>query len=160
MGAMRGWWFALWQGVVAVSWLCRCSVPLRRPPVPHVSGGTTISRHNLRPSQKFPTAATETEEEVITSNPNPFCHPHQPWPRSLHGAQAPPPPPFWSVPLPSRSTHPPATTNADAHLQGRAGLVAWRRSRGGVGAMGKAFYKGGFEPKMNKKEASLILSLK
>lgn len=26
--------------------------------------------------------------------------------------------------------------------------------------MGKAFYKGGFEPKMNKKEASLILSLK
>jgi DnaJ homolog subfamily C member 19 len=44
--------------------------------------------------------------------------------------------------------------------QGRAGLVAWRRSRGGVGAMGKAFYKGGFEPKMNKREASLILSLK
>jgi DnaJ homolog subfamily C member 19 len=44
--------------------------------------------------------------------------------------------------------------------QGRAGLVAWRRSRGGVGAMGKAFYKGGFEPKMTKKEASLILSLK
>lgn len=26
--------------------------------------------------------------------------------------------------------------------------------------MGKAFYKGGFEPKMTKKEASLILSLK
>ncbi|KAG5993910.1 Mitochondrial import inner membrane translocase subunit tim14 [Claviceps lovelessii] len=25
--------------------------------------------------------------------------------------------------------------------------------------MGKAFYKGGFEPKMTKKEASLILSL-
>lgn len=44
--------------------------------------------------------------------------------------------------------------------QGRAGLIAWRRSRGGVGAMGKAFYKGGFEPKMNSKEASLILSLK
>lgn len=45
-------------------------------------------------------------------------------------------------------------------LQGRAGLVAWRRSRGGVGAMGKAFYNGGFEPKMTKKEATLILSLK
>ncbi|KAF6837339.1 mitochondrial chaperone [Colletotrichum plurivorum] len=43
--------------------------------------------------------------------------------------------------------------------QGRAGLVAWRRSRGGVGAMGKAFYKGGFEPKMNKREACLVLSL-
>jgi DnaJ family protein C protein 19 len=26
--------------------------------------------------------------------------------------------------------------------------------------MGKAFYKGGFEPKMTKKEATLILSLK
>jgi DnaJ homolog subfamily C member 19 len=26
--------------------------------------------------------------------------------------------------------------------------------------LGKAFYKGGFEPKMNKREASLILSLK
>ena len=31
---------------------------------------------------------------------------------------------------------------------------------GGVGAVGKAFYKGGFEPKMTKKEASLILSLR
>lgn len=51
----------------------------------------------------------------------------------------------------------------DAHmflLQGRAGLVAFRRSRGGVGALGKAFYKGGFEQRMNKKEATLILSLK
>jgi len=45
-------------------------------------------------------------------------------------------------------------------LQGRAGLVAFRRSRGGVGALGKAFYKGGFEPKMTKREAQLILSLK
>lgn len=50
--------------------------------------------------------------------------------------------------------------SANLLLQGRAGLVAWRRSRGGVGAMGKAFYKGGFEPKMTKREASLILSLK
>ncbi|GAW22220.1 hypothetical protein ANO14919_117560 [Xylariales sp. No.14919] len=48
---------------------------------------------------------------------------------------------------------------AVAAFLGRAGLVAWRRSRGGVGAMGKAFYKGGFEPRMTKKEASLILSL-
>jgi hypothetical protein len=45
-------------------------------------------------------------------------------------------------------------------LQGRAGLVAWRRSRGGVGALGNAFYKGGFEQKMNKREATLILALK
>lgn len=46
-------------------------------------------------------------------------------------------------------------------LQGRAGLVALRRSRGeAVGALGKAFYKGGFEPKMNKREASLILQLR
>ncbi|KAI1437699.1 mitochondrial chaperone [Xylaria sp. CBS 124048] len=48
---------------------------------------------------------------------------------------------------------------AVAAFLGRAGLLAWRRSRGGVGAMGKAFYKGGFEPRMTKKEASLILSL-
>ncbi|KAK3900110.1 putative mitochondrial DnaJ chaperone [Staphylotrichum tortipilum] len=48
---------------------------------------------------------------------------------------------------------------AVAAFLGRAGLVAWRRSRGGVGALGKAFYKGGFEPRMNKREASLILSL-
>ncbi|KAK4650647.1 mitochondrial import inner membrane translocase subunit TIM14 [Podospora pseudocomata] len=48
---------------------------------------------------------------------------------------------------------------AVAAFLGRAGLVAWRRSRGGVGALGKAFYKGGFEPRMNKREAALILSL-
>ncbi|KAL1893816.1 mitochondrial import inner membrane translocase subunit TIM14 [Ceratocystis pirilliformis] len=48
---------------------------------------------------------------------------------------------------------------AVAAFLGRAGLVAWRRSRGGVGALGKAFYKGGFESKMTKREASLILSL-
>lgn len=45
--------------------------------------------------------------------------------------------------------------------QGRAGLVAFRKSRGeAVGALGKAFYKGGFEPKMNRREAALILQLR
>ncbi|CAG8951722.1 hypothetical protein HYALB_00010183 [Hymenoscyphus albidus] len=49
---------------------------------------------------------------------------------------------------------------ATAAFLGRAGLVALRRSRGEpMGALGKAFYKGGFEPKMNKREASLILQL-
>ncbi|KAI9050017.1 hypothetical protein LZ554_006162 [Drepanopeziza brunnea f. sp. 'monogermtubi'] len=49
---------------------------------------------------------------------------------------------------------------AVAAFLGRAGLVALRRSRGeAVGALGKAYYKGGFEPKMNKREASLILQL-
>ncbi|EOO01371.1 putative mitochondrial chaperone protein [Phaeoacremonium minimum UCRPA7] len=48
---------------------------------------------------------------------------------------------------------------AVAAFLGRAGVVAWRRSRGGVGAMGKAFYKGGFEQRMSRREASLILSL-
>lgn len=52
-----------------------------------------------------------------------------------------------------------AFTN-ERYSQGRAATIAWRRSRGGVGAMGQAFYKGGFEPRMNRKEASLILSLK
>ncbi|KAL5366403.1 hypothetical protein BJX96DRAFT_169896 [Aspergillus floccosus] len=42
---------------------------------------------------------------------------------------------------------------------GRAGLVAFRRYRGGVNSMGKAFYKGGFEPRMNRREAALILEL-
>lgn len=46
------------------------------------------------------------------------------------------------------------------HLQGRAALVAVRQSRQGVAGVGRQFYKGGFENKMNKKEASLILSLK
>lgn len=39
-------------------------------------------------------------------------------------------------------------------------MIAWRRSRGGVSAMGQAFHKGGFEARMNRKEASLILALK
>ncbi|EDN10373.1 mitochondrial import inner membrane translocase subunit tim-14 [Histoplasma capsulatum] len=48
---------------------------------------------------------------------------------------------------------------ATAAFLGRAGLVAYRRSRGSVNSMGKAFYKGGFEPRMNRREASLILEL-
>ncbi|KAK3065203.1 mitochondrial import inner membrane translocase subunit TIM14 [Coniosporium uncinatum] len=48
---------------------------------------------------------------------------------------------------------------AAAAFFGRAGLVALRRSRGQVGALGRSFYKGGFEPKMNRKEAALILEV-
>jgi len=51
---------------------------------------------------------------------------------------------------------------ATAAFLGRAGLVAMRKYRGGapgVNAIGKAFYKGGFEPRMNRKEAALILQL-
>ncbi|CAI7584464.1 hypothetical protein N7509_008742 [Penicillium cosmopolitanum] len=48
---------------------------------------------------------------------------------------------------------------ATAAFLGRAGLVAYRRSQGGVNAAGKAFFKGGFEPRMNRREASLILEL-
>jgi hypothetical protein len=44
--------------------------------------------------------------------------------------------------------------------QGRAGLVAMRRYRGTAGALGRVFYKGGFEPRMNRREAALILQLK
>jgi DnaJ family protein C protein 19 len=36
-------------------------------------------------------------------------------------------------------------------------VVALRRYRGGTDALGKAFYKGGFEKTMNKREAALIL---
>ena len=52
---------------------------------------------------------------------------------------------------------------AAAAFFGRAGYVALRKSRGAItqaGALGKAFYKGGFEPKMNRREASLILEIK
>ncbi|KKK21594.1 hypothetical protein P175DRAFT_0498248 [Aspergillus ochraceoroseus IBT 24754] len=48
---------------------------------------------------------------------------------------------------------------ATAAFLGRAGFVAFRRYKGGVNSMGKAFYKGGFEPRMNRREASLILEL-
>ncbi|GAB7357979.1 hypothetical protein MBLNU230_g0146t1 [Neophaeotheca triangularis] len=46
---------------------------------------------------------------------------------------------------------------AAAAFFGRAGLVALRRYRGGTNAIGRAFYKGGFESKMTRKEAALIL---
>ena len=50
---------------------------------------------------------------------------------------------------------------AGAAFLGRAGLVALRRARNpdAFNALGKAFYKGGFEQKMTKKEASLIFEL-
>lgn len=43
--------------------------------------------------------------------------------------------------------------------QGRAALVALRRSGGGAGPLGRSFYKGGFEPKMTRREAALILEM-
>jgi len=49
---------------------------------------------------------------------------------------------------------------AAAAFFGRAGLVALRRSQGGTNALGRAFYKGGFEAKMTRKEAALILQTK
>ncbi|EAW23942.1 putative mitochondrial DnaJ chaperone (Tim14) [Aspergillus fischeri NRRL 181] len=48
---------------------------------------------------------------------------------------------------------------ATAAFLGRAGYVALRRYQGGMNAMGKAFYKGGFEPRMTRREAALILEL-
>lgn len=48
---------------------------------------------------------------------------------------------------------------AAAAFFGRAGLVAFRKYRGGTGAFGRAFYKGGFEPRINRREAALILEL-
>ncbi|OJJ51338.1 hypothetical protein ASPZODRAFT_127401 [Penicilliopsis zonata CBS 506.65] len=48
---------------------------------------------------------------------------------------------------------------ATAAFLGRAGYVALRRYQGGVNAVGKAYYKGGFEPRMTRREAALILEL-
>lgn len=62
-------------------------------------------------------------------------------------------------PSPQPTPPPHTQTTTKPPPQGRAGLVAFRRSRGGVGALGKAFYKGGFEPRMTQREATLILSL-
>jgi DnaJ family protein C protein 19 len=50
---------------------------------------------------------------------------------------------------------------ATAAFLGRAGLVALRRWRdpSAINALGRPFYKGGFEQKMTKREASLILEM-
>ena len=50
---------------------------------------------------------------------------------------------------------------AAAAFLGRAGLVAFRRYRdpSAFNALGRPFYKGGFEQKMTKREASLILEM-
>lgn len=50
-------------------------------------------------------------------------------------------------------------TCTDRCEQGRAALVALRRSGGGAGALGRGYYKGGFEPKMTRREAALILEM-
>lgn len=46
-----------------------------------------------------------------------------------------------------------------SYHQGRAAVVALRRSGGGAGPLGRSFYKGGFEPKMTRREAALILEM-
>ncbi|KAE8350794.1 putative mitochondrial DnaJ chaperone [Aspergillus coremiiformis] len=48
---------------------------------------------------------------------------------------------------------------ATAAFLGRAGVLAFRRYKGGMNVMGKAFYKGGFEPRMTRREAALILEV-
>lgn len=68
------------------------------------------------------------------------------------------------MPLPSSyvllyHVQPSYTGNTDPNEQGRAALVALRRSGGGAGALGRSYYKGGFEPKMTRREAALILEL-
>jgi hypothetical protein len=55
----------------------------------------------------------------------------------------------------STSAYRPLTTPP----QGRAALVALRKSKGGAGVLGRSFYKGGFEPKMTRREAALILEM-
>jgi hypothetical protein len=52
-----------------------------------------------------------------------------------------------------------ARSHTDPSEQGRAALVALRRSGGGAGALGRSYYKGGFEPKMTRREAALILEM-
>ncbi|KAI5806346.1 mitochondrial import inner membrane translocase subunit tim14 [Geopyxis carbonaria] len=50
---------------------------------------------------------------------------------------------------------------AGAAVAGRIGLQAFKKYKGGSGAagLGKSFYKGGFENRMNRREAALILQM-
>ncbi|KAA8894282.1 mitochondrial import inner membrane translocase subunit tim-14 [Sphaerosporella brunnea] len=52
---------------------------------------------------------------------------------------------------------------AGAAIAGRIGLQAFKRYQAGAGgaagALGKSFYKGGFESQMNRREAALILQM-
>ncbi|KAF1924021.1 uncharacterized protein M421DRAFT_95708 [Didymella exigua CBS 183.55] len=43
--------------------------------------------------------------------------------------------------------------------QGRAALIAIRKNGVGGSKLGRSFYKGGFEPKMTRREAALILEM-
>lgn len=55
------------------------------------------------------------------------------------------------------------TNYASIALAGRIGLQTLKKYRalpGGGGSFGKQFYKGGFEQKMNRREAVLILQLR
>lgn len=50
-------------------------------------------------------------------------------------------------------------------IAGRVGLNAFKRYKAGagggaIGALGKQFYKGGFESRMNRREAALILQMR
>ncbi|KAN0068805.1 mitochondrial import inner membrane translocase [Elaphomyces granulatus] len=48
---------------------------------------------------------------------------------------------------------------AAAAFFGRAGYIALRRYQGGMNNVGRAFYKGGFDSRMSRREAALILEL-
>ncbi|KAF8250155.1 hypothetical protein K440DRAFT_542020 [Wilcoxina mikolae CBS 423.85] len=51
---------------------------------------------------------------------------------------------------------------ASAAIAGRVGLNAFKRYKAGAGAagvLGRQFYKGGFESRMNRREAALILQM-
>jgi DnaJ family protein C protein 19 len=63
------------------------------------------------------------------------------------------------IPIPQMWSKNGLRTYADGSQQGRAALVALRRSGGGAGALGRGYYKGGFEPKMTRREAALILEM-
>lgn len=70
-----------------------------------------------------------------------------------------------SASFPPKLPFPPisSTANTSHHSQGRAGFVALRKYRGttaGATMLGKAYYKGGFEARISRREATLILGLK
>lgn len=126
---------------------------------PSISGNAAPFFHRRSWKATEKKFAHSKRSQPLARYPSPVGNNHLSWRQSLLLVPELRLPPFWYAPSPSTSGLESrlGLTNV---LQGRAGLVAWRRSRGGVGALGNAFYKGGFETKMNKKEASLILALK
>ena len=72
---------------------------------------------------------------------------------------------YASSPPPANRFPGPQADERKTAIAGRVGLTAFKRYKAGAGgaaagALGKQFYKGGFENRMNRREAALILQMR